>query len=49
MLDQHDRQPLLVERGDEAGKLGGLGIVHPGGGLVEDQEVGLHRQGAGDF
>ncbi len=34
---------------EELRKRGGLACIHAGRGFVEEQEVGLEREGAGDF
>ena len=49
VLDQEDRQPFGLQLGDEALHLRGLGRVHAGGRLVEQQQARLQRQRAGDL
>ena len=50
VLDEQDRQAELApEAPDEVGHLARLAAVHAGGRLVEEQELGPGRQGAGDL
>ena len=49
VLDQQDGQPLGLQVGDEPLHLGGLGRVHAGGRLVEQQQARLERQRARDL
>lgn len=50
VLDEQDGQvELVADMPDEAHEFGAFLRVHPGGGLVEEQEVRAGRQGAGDF
>ena len=46
--DEEDRDALLLERADDAEELGDLVGVEARGGLVEDEQLRLHVDGAGD-
>src|SRR5689334_14551845 len=50
VLDQENRdRALLAERADEGEERGGFLWVHPGGRLVEEQQLRLGRERAGDL
>ena len=50
MLDEQDRELQVVPHlADEADELQRLLRVHPGGGLVEEQELGLRRERTRDL
>ena len=50
MLDQQDGDVELVpDAADDLHQLGGLGGVHAGGGLVQQQQLGAGGQGADDL
>ncbi len=46
--DEHDRDAVGAERAHDLEQLGDLVGVQAGGGLVEDQELGVDVDGAGD-
>src|ERR1700747_600791 len=50
VLDQENRdRALLAERADEGEERGGFLWVHPGGRLVQEQQLRLGRERAGDL
>ena len=49
MLDQQDRHAARLEGRDQRLHLVGLGRVHAGGRLVEQQQLGPQRERAGDL
>ena len=50
MLDQQDGDvELVADAADDFHQLGGLGGVHAGGGLVQQQQLGAGGQGADDL
>jgi hypothetical protein len=40
---------MIAQPTEELDQLEGFGGVHPGGGLVEEQELRSERHGAGDL
>jgi hypothetical protein len=49
VLDEQNGHVGAVELDDEAREIGLLGRVHAGHRLVEQKQLGLERQGAGDL
>lgn len=46
MLDEHDRQTILVMNVSQQNQLGAFVVVHAGGGLVKQQKLRVGSEGA---
>ena len=50
MLHQQNGAPVfLLDAADQLGQLRGLRVVQPGGGLIQDDQLGIAHQGAGNL